>query len=353
MFIKNFNIYFFFILLFTVSVAGFLLIKPFLIAIFMAALIAVIFAKPYNYLLKKINSPAVTSSIMLCVVAITIVIPFIFIGGLVFNEVSDVIMKQTSTESNAQQSMERILNMAIHAPIFNIVLERAEAYVSGPELGNLIKNTANASVSFVQVASRGIANSVISIFVMFFTLFYFFIDGKRIVAKIMSLSPMRNTHELELIDEFISMTRATLKGTVAIGFIQGIIGGVAFAIAGIVSPILWTVIMIVMGIIPAVGAGLVIFPAAIVMFLLGHVWQGVFLLIVGVFVSTIDNVLRPKLVGKDVQMHSLAVFFATIGGLKLFGVMGFIIGPIIVALLFAMWKIYALEFKNQLQKFNS
>jgi predicted PurR-regulated permease PerM len=74
---------------------------------------------------------------------------------------------------------------------------------------------------------------------------------------------------------------------------------------------------------------------------------------VGIFVSTIDNVLRPKLVGKDVQMHSLAVFFATIGGLKLFGIMGFIIGPIIVALMLAMWKIYALEFKQQLQKFNS
>jgi predicted PurR-regulated permease PerM len=344
--------YFFLIVLVAVSVAGFLLIRPFLTAIFIAALLAVIFAKPYNFLLKKIHSASVSSAMMLLIVTITIVLPFIFIGGLVFNEVSDILVNSTGGNST-QQSLERILNMVIHAPIFAIVLERSESYINGPELGNLVKNIANSSFSFVQSAYRGVVNSIISIFVMFFTLFYFFIDGKRILSKIMDLSPMKNIHEQKLVDEFISMTRATLKGTVVIGFIQGTIGGIAFAIAGVVSPILWTVIMVILGVIPAVGAGLVIFPTAIIMLLLGNIWEGVFLLIVGVFVSSIDNVLRPKLVGSDVQMHSLAVFFATIGGLKLFGIVGFIIGPIIVALMLAMWKIYALEFKQQLKKINS
>ncbi|XLQ20006.1 MAG: AI-2E family transporter [Candidatus Moraniibacteriota bacterium] len=351
--IKNLNIYFFFALLVFASFAAFLLIKPFLIPIFVAALLAVIFAKPYNFFLKKLKSSVAASIIMLCVVTITIILPFIFVGGLVFNEVADVIIENSSEESSMQSSIEKVMNIVIQAPVFNVVLERAEEYVNGPEIGNLIKNVANNSISFIQTAYKGIINSTIAVFVMFFTLFYFFIDGKKIVKKIMDLSPMRNTHEQKLIDEFISMTRATLKGTVVIGFIQGAIGGIAFAIAGVISPILWTVIMVIMGVIPAVGAGLIIFPAAMIMFLLGNIWQSIFLLIVGIFVSTIDNVLRPKLVGKDVQMHSLAVFFATIGGLKLFGIMGFIIGPIIVALMLAMWKIYALEFKQQLQKFNS
>ncbi len=353
MFIKNLNIYFFIILLVIVSVAGFLLVKPFMGAIFMAALIALIFAKPYNFLFKKIGSASVASALMLLVVTITIIIPIIFVGGLVFNEVSDTVAKSTANDSTVQQSVQKVLHIVANAPFSDIILERAEVYMSGPELGNIIKNVANSSLTFVHTAYQGIINGVISIFVMFFTLFYFFMDGKKIISKIMNLSPMRNSHERELVNEFTSMTRATLKGTVVIGFIQGTIGGIAFAIAGVTSPILWTVIMVVLGVIPAVGAGLVIFPAAIIMFLLGNVWQAIFLFIVGIFVSTIDNVLRPKLVGKDVQMHSLAVFFATIGGLKLFGLIGFIVGPIVVALMLAMWKIYALEFKEQLQKFNA
>jgi len=353
MFIKNFNIYFFFTLLIGVSIVGFLLIKPFMGAVFMAALIAVIFSRPYNFFLQKTKSTSISSAIMLFVVTVTIVIPFIFVGSLIFNEVSDVVMKSTTDNSTVQQSVQQVLNMIIHIPLLSIALDHAEDYVSGPELGNVVKNVANYSITFAQAAYRGIINSTISIFVMFFTLFYFFIDGKKIVAKVADLSPMRNMHEQKLIDEFISMARATLKGTVVIGFIQGTIGGIAFAIAGVTSPILWTVLMIVLGVIPAVGAGLVIFPAGVIMLLLGNIWQGVFLLVVGVFVSTIDNVLRPKLVGKDVQMHSLAVFFATIGGLKLFGIIGFIVGPIVMALMFAMWKIYATEFKKQLQQFNS
>ncbi len=353
MVIKNFNAYFFAALLMGVSVWGFMLIKPFLGAIFIAALVAVIFSRPYDFLLKKIHSAAITSAIMLIVVMITIIMPIIFVGGLMFNEVSDIVVESTREESTVQIAAQKIVNTFVHAPIFDKVLNGAETYVNGPEIGNAIKNIANSSISFIQVAYKSIINSTISIFVMFFTLFYFFIDGKRFMKKIMDLSPMKNTHEQKLIDEFISMTRATLKGTVVIGCIQGIIGGIAFAIAGVLSPVLWTIIMIILGIIPAVGAGLVIFPIAIIMFILGNFWQGVFLFAVGIFVSTIDNVLRPKLVGRDVQMHSLAVFFATIGGLKLFGIIGFIVGPIIVALMLAMWKIYALEFKGQLHKFNA
>ncbi len=353
MVIKNFNTYFFFTLLIGVSIWSFMLIKPFLGAIFIAALIAVIFSRPYDFLFEKIHSATIVSAIMLVVVMITIIMPIIFVGGLMFNEVSGIVVESAREESVVQVVAQKIVNTLIHAPIFDRALDGVEAYVNGPEIGNTIKNIANSSILFIQMAYKSIINSTVSIFVMFFTLFYFFIDGKRFVKKIMDLSPMKNTHEQKLIDEFVSMTRATLKGTIVIGCIQGIIGGIALVIVGVASPVLWTVIMIILGIIPAVGAGLVIFPIAIIMLILGNIWQGIFLFIIGIFVSTIDNVLRPKLVGKDMQMHSLAVFFATIGGLKLFGIIGFIVGPIIVALMLAMWKIYALEFKGQLHKFNA
>lgn len=350
MILKNLNIYFFLVLLIGGSVAGFLLVKPFLGAIFIAALFAVLFNRPYEYISTKMHSPAIASAIMLCVVVITIILPIIFISGLVVNEVSQVISEATVEDSGMRRSVDAVMEKVSQLPfsekvLHNITLES----INEDQIVKVLKNTA----SFFQAAYQSIVNGVIGFFVMLFTLFYFFIDGRRFVNYGMQLSPLQDRHEVKLIHEFISMTRATLKGTVVIGCIQGTIGGIAFAIAGVVSPIFWMVVMIVFSIIPAVGAGFVIFPTAIVMLLLGHIWQAVFLIIVGALVSVIDNILRPKLVGNDTQMHSLAVFFATLGGLKLFGFIGFIVGPIIMALMLAMWKIYAFEFKKDLERFNA
>ena len=347
---QRFNIYFFLIILACVTVGGFLLIKPFLSAIFIAALCAILFMRPYEYLSDKIHSPAIASAIMLCVVVITIILPIIFISGLVVNEISHVITESTTENSVVQQSLERAVVNIMHMPIFDRVLQNFTLEnINQDQIVNVAQNVG----SFFQAAYQGVVNGVIGFFVMFFTLFYFFIDGRLLIQKIMDLTPLRNEHEHQLITEFTSMTRATLKGTVVIGCIQGMIGGLAFVFVGIMSPILWTVIMIVFSIIPAVGAGFVIFPAALIMLLLGNIWQAIFLVIVGVFVSIIDNILRPKLVGKDVQMHTLAVFFATLGGLQVFGFIGFIVGPIVMALMLAMWKIYAVEFRKQLKEFNA
>lgn len=353
MIIKNLNIYFFIFLLVVGTVAAFLLIEPYLGAIFIAALFAMMFNKPYEFLHKKIHSAPVASSIMLVMIAIVIILPVILISGLIYNEVSNAFDGISEQDSALQKLIESTLAPVINAPIFSSTFENFEERMSGSELSESVKNIANYFVTFIQALYRGLINSAVSVFVMFFTLFYFFIDGKKLIKRVMQLSPLRDVHEKKLADEFISMTRATLKGTVVIGLIQGSIGGIAFAVAGVTSPILWTVIMVIVAIIPAVGAGLIIFPAAVIMLLLGYVWQAIFLCAVGVFVSTIDNFLRPKLVGNDTQMHSLAVFFATIGGLKLFGILGFIIGPIIMALMIAMWKIYATDFKKDLEKFNA
>lgn len=350
MVLKNLNIYFFLILIIGVSVAGFLLIKPFIGAIFIAALFAVLFNRPYEYMRRMVKSPAIASALMLCVVVITIILPIVFVSGLVVNEVSQVVADVTEDDSRLRYSIDTTVQRIAHLPLL-------EKYVSTFSLENINEDqiiaTLKRAAAVFQAAYHGFVNGVIGFFVMLFTLFYFFIDGKRFVRYAMQLSPLKDQHEEKLIGEFISMTRATLKGTVVIGCIQGTIGGIAFAIAGVISPIFWMVVMIVFSIIPAVGSGFVIFPTAIIMLFLGHVWQGVFLVVVGLVVTSIDNVLRPKLVGKDVQMHTLAVFFSTLGGLKLFGFIGFIVGPIIMALMLAMWKIYADEFKRDLDHFNA
>ncbi len=169
----------------------------------------------------------------------------------------------------------------------------------------------------------------------------------------MDISPLRTQQEKILIKEFISISKATLKGTVVIGAIQGVLGGLLFVFTGVPSPITWGVVMVVLSIIPVVGSWLVWIPVGVGMILSGSFVQGVVILLFGaLIISSIDNILRPKLVGRDSQMHPLFVLFATLGGIISFGVIGFIIGPIIVALFLALLRMYEQEFAQQLKSYN-
>lgn len=352
--INNLNTYFFFSVLLIISSAVFLLLKPFISAIFVAALFAVMFFRPYNFLLKVLRNNVVLSATLACfLVTFTIILPFTIVGGLVSNEISDLATSFTNgTAALTQEKMESFVGSIYEFKVFNISLSQLKNSFSEEEMTNFFKNSIIKFLTYFQETYKSVVNGIIWIFVMFFTLFYFFIDGKHFVKKLMYMSPMKDRHEKMLIGKFVSMTRATLKGTLIIGSIQGLIGGFSFWIAGVSSPAIWAVIMIIFSIIPATGASLVLIPASIIMFILGNVWQSIFLLVVGILVSFLDNFLRPKLVGDDTQMHGLLVFFATLGGLKVFGLIGFIVGPIIMALGIALWEIYAVEFKRDLEVYN-
>lgn len=353
MILRNFNVYFFLAVLAVVTVAGFAVIRPFLEPIFFAILLATVFNVPYEWLVARLKRPALASSLMLVVVAVTIVVPFLGVAALVFNEVSEIIANSTQEESALQKSVVFVVDRVSTMPIVGQLLTATDVSVSPEAIASYMKQTLSALWPYVQAMYTGLINSAISFVVMFFTLFFLFIDGKKWLKTIMHLSPLRDVYERRLIREFSSMTRATLKGTLVIGVIQGVMGGISFAIAGIFSPALWTLVMIVLSIIPAAGSGFVIFPAAVVMLIMGNVWQGIFLFGMGLIVTSIDNVLRPKLVGKDTQMPTLLVFFATLGGLSVFGFVGFVVGPIIMALVLALWKIYDQEFREQLSEFNA
>ncbi len=377
--LENFNTYFFFIVLTCVSVGAFMLFLPFVSAVFVAALFSAMFGGlqqkltmiPYlgRYLMK---SPGLTSALMCLFVALVIVMPVVGVGNIVANEIAHVVVEARTEGSPTNESIKTItetffasrLGQGAAAYLQNTlgvtslddgigsVIAGAGDNILALARGAFGGGAGDAAQTIVKKTYQGVVGGVLWTFVMFFTLFYFFIDGKRFVSRIMALSPLRDTHETLLIEKFLSMARATLKGTFIIGGVQGSIGGLAFLVAGVSSPMLWMVIMIFLSVIPALGAGLVIFPAGVIMLFMGHVWQGVFLLCVGGVVASIDNVMRPKLVGSDTQMHSLLIFFGTIGGMSVFGLIGFIVGPIIIALTIAMWEIYAYEFKEQLQKYN-
>jgi len=150
-----------------------------------------------------------------------------------------------------------------------------------------------------------------------------------------------------MLNRFTSVTRATLKGTLIIGILQGGLAGAAFAVVGITGSVFWGAIMAVLSVIPGIGSALVWIPASIVLAASGHVVKALGLAaFCTAVVGSVDNLLRPVLVGKDTQMHELLIFFGTLGGIIMFGIVGFIIGPIIAALFVTVWQIYAEAFKD-------
>jgi predicted PurR-regulated permease PerM len=195
--------------------------------------------------------------------------------------------------------------------------------------------------------TAGTAAFLLNLFVMFYAMFFFFRDGRKIVERIFYYMPLSHDDEMLLLKRFTSVTRATIKGTLVIGIIQGALAGIGFWVAGIDGSAFWGTIMAILSIVPGIGAALVWVPAVIYLFATGQTPTAMLLLIwCAALVGTIDNILRTVLVGKNAKMPDLLILVGTLGGLFLFGAIGFIIGPIVCGLFLTVWEIYGATFKE-------
>lgn len=227
-----------------------------------------------------------------------------------------------------------------------------EGYLPGEE--EFVRNVGNAAqaagtylVSGVSAFTTGTAIFILNAFVMFYAMFFFFRDGRRILATVLSWLPLADEEEGSMVERFASITRATVRGTLLIGFIQGSLGGLGFYFAGLQGAAFWGAVMMVLSVLPAVGAALVWLPAVIWLYLSGEVGTAILLGAWCLFVvSTIDNIVRPPLVGRDARMPDLMILVGTLGGLYLFGPIGFIIGPMICGLFLTAMEIYAAVFRS-------
>jgi predicted PurR-regulated permease PerM len=204
-------------------------------------------------------------------------------------------------------------------------------------------------VNSIAAGTRGTAVFFFQLFVMLYALFFFLIDGKNLLNKILYYLPMSPEQEDRMVERFTSVARATIKGTLVIGVVQGTLAGAAFAVFGIEGAAFWGTIMAVLSIIPGVGTALVWIPAVVYLVAIGRMGAaiGLFLWCAAV-VGSVDNVLRPWLVGKDTKMPDLLILLGTLGGLVLFGAAGIVIGPIVAALFVTIWDIYGVAFKEYL-----
>jgi predicted PurR-regulated permease PerM len=224
-----------------------------------------------------------------------------------------------------------------------------DGMVLAEQIRDVVGRTGPVIVGGLAALTRGTLNFLLQLFVLLYAMFYFLVAGPRLLQQILYYIPLSPQEEAQLLERFVSVTRATLKGSLLIGVLQGGVAGLAFWVAGVPAPAFWGTVMIVLSIIPAVGASLVWVPAVIYLFLVGETLPAVGLLVwCAVVVSTIDNLLRPRFIGRDARMSDLLILLSTLGGIILFGAVGFIVGPIVAALFVTVWHIYGETFQDWL-----
>jgi predicted PurR-regulated permease PerM len=214
-------------------------------------------------------------------------------------------------------------------------------------LGTAAKTAGGVLVTWASAFTAGTAGFFLHLFVMIYAMFFFLKDGSSILQKIFYYMPLRHEDEIRMLERFVSVTRATIKGSLLIGLIQGSLAGIAFYFAGIGGAAFWGTIMVVLSVIPGIGTALVWVPTVIYLYVIGSAVSATLLAIwcAGV-VGTVDNFLRPQLVGRDAEMPDLLILIGTLGGLFFFGPIGFVIGPVVCGLFLTALDIYGATFKS-------
>ncbi len=342
---ENLQRAFFLVLLVAVTGAFLWLIRGFLQPIFWAIALAIVFFPGHAFIAGKLpKKPGLAAVISVLTVLIVFVLPVIVIVAAVTAEAGEVYQTLRSGDFSLA---EIYANVAARVPQISAFIESIGVDVEG-----LASQLSSSAVSVSQfIASRALAigqdtlRITIFFFIMLYLLFFCLKDGNQILEAAIHALPFGDERERHLLERFAEVSRATIKGTLVIGVIQGAIGGIAFAVLGIQAPVLWAVVMALLSIIPALGPAIIWLPASLILMFDDRLAAGIALFFVGaVIISLVDNLLRPILVGRDTKMPDYLILLSTLGGLTAFGLAGVVIGPIIAAFLLSVWAMAAEEF---------
>jgi predicted PurR-regulated permease PerM len=324
------------------------MIHQFLMAIFMAGLFTALVMPAHHLIAKKVGGRETLASILTVLAIVFLILtPLTLLITLIVAQAIEIGQSVTPWVQTFINEPTIITNYLERIPYYQQILPYRDVIVqkAGELVGALSAFLIDSLSSFTRITIDAIFSSIIMLYVMF----YFLTMGNLLLEKILFFLPLDDFNERLLLNRFTSVTRATIKGTLIIGIMQGTICGIAFAVAGIEGPVFWGSVMAVMSIVPAFGTAIVWFPALVILALTGN-FTGVIVLAIlcGVIAGNLDNIVRPRLVGKDTEMHDLFVLFGTLGGLTMFGLLGIIIGPIVAALFITIWEIYGVAFKEYL-----
>ncbi len=329
------------LLLIVIGILFLIVVKDYIIPVVIAALVAGMLQPFYGKLLKKLKGKRILSAVITTILfLLTIIIPSIFLIILVYKQAVSVSQSLPVLLEN-QMSNTDALNQSLPEWFpFKGQLEpyKTEIYTKIGELTSLL---GNVFVEGLSSFAQGTLVFFINLFTMLYALYYFLSEKEMLNKMVLKYTPFTKQQTQDLIKKIISISRATIKGALLIGMVQGALVGLAFWVAGIGDPLFWGTLAAIASLIPSVGSAMIYVPASIYLMLTGNTTAGIGVLVWGfLVVSNIDNILRPVLVGSDTEMSDLMVLISTLGGITLFGLSGFILGPVIAGLTTSIVEIY-------------
>jgi predicted PurR-regulated permease PerM len=315
-----------------------LMLQPFVAVLAWAAVLVIVFYPIHQRLLKRLKKPSLSALLSCILVILTILVPVVLVTIAVLNELSGAMQ-------NLQATIAYLLDP--NSPYTGRVLRWASQYVdieqlrSGQYLFDRLKGVSGQVAGQTLGVIGGVIGAIVQMFFVVFTMYYLFRDGDKIFAALRDALPLENKQATAIMARTRDVIGASVYGVLAIAIVQGVLGGLAFWVLGVPSAIVWGVVMVFLSMIPMLGAFLVWVPAAAYLALTGHPVKALLMVLWGTLViGMADNFLRPKLVGERTKLHELLIFFAVLGGLQVFGVLGIVLGPVVLAITLALVDVF-------------
>lgn len=337
------NRFYFIVILFLTILFGYLsyqVIKPFLVPIAWAVVIAVLFYPLYGLILRYIKWRSVSAMIILCIILLFIIGPVSYLSIMLIQELKGVM------DFAGEEKIQAVKGITGH-PVVHSVIEKIISLfgITEDELNKAvmdnIKILGKEMIDGIVKKVKDVITGIFNFLFMLLTIFFLLRDGPGFLKKIRHYMPFSEEHKDRLVKQIQDIVISTMYGGVAVALVQGAMGGIAFMIVGISSPVIWGLAMAIASFLPVIGPFIIWMPASVYLIVEGEMLKGIALVLMGALgISVIDNILRPVIIGSRTKMHFLALFFSVLGGIKIFGLIGFVLGPMVLAMFVSVIEIF-------------
>ena len=326
-------------------VLNYYILKPYLSVLFLASIFVIVFQPIYQWILRSLKGRRNLSAIISTILVISIIlVPIAFFGFLILND--------------AQNFYEEVASERLKDGWLNTAIEKVESTfeefapsATSLDISSYLQSGAKYFVQNLGGIFTGIFTLVFQAFLLVLALFYFFRDGDRFKEQFIGLSPLADQYDKTIIDRLKIAVNAVVRGVLLIAIIQGIATGIGFAIMGVPNAMLLGAVAALAALVPTIGTALIIAPAVIYLFFVSGLWPAVALAIWGVvIVGLVDNILAPTFIERGLKIHPFLILISVLGGLALFGPVGFLAGPVTLTLLFALFDLYPVVIEGKQNK---
>ncbi|MBF0328369.1 MAG: AI-2E family transporter [Nitrospirae bacterium] len=318
------------------------ILQPFLAPLAWAIVISIVFYPVYAYILRYLKWPVAASLAVLLLITIVLIGPFSYTFYLLIDEARSL------SESFDRGQLESVKNVLNHPTInkvtrnigriFNLSLADVQMQ---KQLTESLSKVGKTIISMIPTGIGNVMSALVNFVFMMFAVFFILKDGSSFMKKLRDYLPFSEENKNTLTVQVKDVVVSTIYGGVVVAIVQGIIGGITYALLGTHSPVLWGLATAISSFIPLVGTFAVWGVIAAYFFIQGTIWKGVVMIVVGVLgISMVDNVLKPIIIGSKTKMHILVIFFSVLGGINFFGLIGLIMGPLVVAVFISVLKIF-------------